>query len=135
MLLTGKVKEGVSDADTARKVDELVATIKGIPGIISISCNKTFTEKRSKGYSHCLVVRLDSKGALPVYAKHELHLKAKHESLIPIVDKAYGILAMDIEAPRVPGPAASGSRLMGKVTALASLGVAVVACGLALHAR
>ena len=131
---TGKVKDGVSDADASKAAADLVETIKDIPGIVSVSCSNSFTEKRSKGYSHCLVVRLDSAGALPVYAKHALHDKAKKESLIPVIDKAHGILAVDIESKRVPGPAAE-STLLWKVATFASLGVAAVACGLVLHIR
>ncbi len=41
-------------------------------GVIDLSMGKTFTD-RGKGFTHCLVVRMENRDVVPYYADHPLH--------------------------------------------------------------
>ena len=49
-------------------------TLKGkVPGIVALSCGENFTN-RSEGYTHGLIVTLESRAALDVYRDHPDHV-------------------------------------------------------------
>ena len=54
---------------------------KGIPGLCDITFGRTFTQERSRGYTHCLNVRFVNENAEKMYQTHDLHqLFKKHLS-------------------------------------------------------
>ena len=96
-----KWKENASQSAIDAAVAGIYELRNKIPNVVSISCGESFTDARAKGFTHGVVVRLRSKADLPVYAKHEAHLKLIKEHIKPILD---GVCALDWAAPRLaPG--------------------------------
>jgi len=71
-------------------LDALVALKGQVPGIVDISAGENFTD-RADGMTHGLLVTLESKEALKVYAEHPAHLAAAG----PMKADASKLLAMD----------------------------------------
>ena len=46
-----------------------------IDGVSGVKFAETFTTERAKGFTHAIIVTLDSKEALKKYATHPLHKK------------------------------------------------------------
>jgi len=72
-------------------VKQLTALRGRIPGVIDISCGKTFTA-RAKGFDYGLFVRLSSRAALDTYLLHPLHVAAVNAAVKPVVEE---IIALD----------------------------------------
>ena len=111
-------------------VEAIVALKNVVPGIVSIEVGETFTHERSRGFTHLLSVRLDSRQRLAEYAAHPgewpsrscrkgspycapaalraEHLRVLEEHIKPIVDD---VCALDAECPRCVGPARPASLL------------------------
>jgi hypothetical protein len=56
-------------------LQECIAAMKVIPGLIEISFGKNISPARAQGYTHGLRARLENKDVLPIYASHETHQK------------------------------------------------------------
>jgi len=65
--------------------------VNTVPGIISLRLGKNFTD-RAKGFTHGLVVTLENKAALPIYADHPEHMAVATE-----LRKDAEVMAMDFE--------------------------------------
>jgi len=71
-------------------LDALVALGEVVPGIRHISAGPNFTD-RADGMTHGLLVTLESKEALKIYAQHPAHLAAAG----PMKADASKLMAMD----------------------------------------
>jgi len=106
-----------------------VRSLVKIKGVQSVSFGETFTTERAKGFTHAIVVTLDSKEDLAKYAVDALHLKVKKENIAPILNKtsSHGpILAVDIDetGSRGAGGSADRERTFWKFTAFGALALA-----------
>lgn len=86
-----KFKDGVDDRRQQQHLDALRGLADKVPGIRHLAVGRNITA-RSAGYTHGLVVRLDSADALAVYRDHPDHVPVA-EALKQDAD----LLAMDIE--------------------------------------
>jgi len=68
-----KFKAGVGDERVQEHMKQL-ASLKGrVPGIVASSCGENITD-RANGFTHGLIVTLESKSALEGYATHPEHV-------------------------------------------------------------
>ena len=86
-----KFHEGVSEARQREHLEGLASLTDKVPGIRELSVGENFTN-RANGYTHGLLVRLDSREALKTYAEHPEHVAVAR----PLMQDA-ALLAMDIE--------------------------------------
>ena len=68
-----KFHEQVTDARKAEHLAGLESLVEKIPGILHLSVGKNFTD-RAQGFTHGLLVTLESKQALEIYAPHPEHV-------------------------------------------------------------
>ena len=87
-----KKKDHCTDQEMDAVLDEVAALATVISEISSISCGRNLTE-RANGFTHGLIVTLESPQALEVYAQHPAHV-AVAKKLALHAD----ILAMDYES-------------------------------------
>ena len=85
-----------ADTSAAQK-ESALAALRGmdgkIPGVLGVSAGMNFTD-RGKGFEAGLVVRVESKDALPAYLEHPVHTGVVSEHLKPILED---VLALDYE--------------------------------------
>lgn len=86
-----KFREDISEARKAEHLAGLAALEKKIPGILHLSVGENFTD-RAQGFTHGLLVTLESKEALKVYAPHHEHVAVA----APLREDAV-LMAMDYE--------------------------------------
>ena len=86
-------KPEVTESDLKDIQRELLALENKIPEIKEISCGPNFSN-RSDGYNYGLLVKVDSRDALAVYAEHEAHQKVVNEVIRPRLAR---IIAVDYE--------------------------------------
>ena len=92
-----KWKEGFSDELDNEISDKLFSMPNNIDVIIDVSYGKTFTD-RNEGWTHCLVVRLNSKSDLDTYRMHPYHQDIVTTLIKPNMES---IMAMDYESNRI----------------------------------
>ncbi len=86
-----KFNPGVSPARIDEHLAGLASLADTVPGIVRLTIGENFTD-RAEGYSHGLIVELEDKAALPVYASHPCHV----EVATPLREDAK-LLVMDYE--------------------------------------
>ncbi|MDL5053637.1 Dabb family protein [Oscillatoria laete-virens NRMC-F 0139] len=86
-----KWNEGVSAERIGLHLKALADLRHTVPGIVSLRLGKNFTD-RAKGFTHGLVVTLENRAALPVYADHPAHMAVAVE-----IRKDAEVMAMDFE--------------------------------------
>jgi hypothetical protein len=79
--------------ETAQLTKESFADLATVDGVVSVKFNKTLLTERAKGFTHMLVVELESMSALENYSKHPKHVRIVKELVKPYSED---ILAMDI---------------------------------------
>lgn len=89
----------VKDDATDEQVDTMIAGLKALPDNIeschSVFCGRNITPgEKAAGFNFGLVVVLDSAESLPIYAKHEYHVKVATTLIKPILNPG-GLLALD----------------------------------------
>jgi hypothetical protein len=80
---------------TQEQIDTLMSELRkltSIPCVVAISCGDTITTDRNKGYTHAMVVTIDSPENLSVYSNHEEHQRVLTNHIKPIIENN---LAMD----------------------------------------
>ena len=86
-------KDGTTDA----QIEEIMVALRGlqktVPGILSLTCGTNFSE-RAQGFTHGLVVRLESRAALDAYGPHPAHQEVVNTLIVP---HKQNILALDYE--------------------------------------
>merc|ERR1711934_539795 len=70
--------------------------LKAIPGVISASFGKNYTQ-RSQGYTHAIVVRLKDKQAEQDYQTDKVHTDLRDTLLKPLFMGTNPVLALDYE--------------------------------------
>ncbi len=85
-------KSDAADADIDAVLDDAKSLLGQIPGLESISAGRNFTD-RAPGYGGGLMAILKDKDALPVYAKHPVHVAYAGR----IREVAEYVMAMDYE--------------------------------------
>mgnify|MGYP006310614573 CR=1 FL=1 len=68
-----KFHDGVSDRRIAEHMTNLERLRETVPGILELTVGENFTD-RSGGFTHGLLVRLESRKALERYAQHPDHV-------------------------------------------------------------
>lgn len=86
-----KFHDGVSDERAQEHLNALASLEGRVPGILGLHVGPNFTD-RSRGFTHGLVVTLESPEALAAYQPHPEHVKVAG----PLKADAE-LLAMDIE--------------------------------------
>lgn len=86
-------KVDASEVQIEALMSELRA-LGALPGVISLTCGKTFTT-RGKQWTHALTVHFTDKAALDAYAPHPAHQKVLNEFVKPILEE---VIAIDYEA-------------------------------------
>ena len=86
-------KTGTSDETIEGILTALRGLQQSVPGILSLTCGTNFCE-RAQGYTHGLVVRLESRAALEVYGPHPAHQSVVSEFILPHKEL---VLALDYE--------------------------------------
>ena len=86
-----RFKAGVSEARQREHLDALRSLEGRVPGISRLAVGENFTD-RAQGYTHGLLVTLESREALKTYADHPEHVAVAQ----PLREDAE-LMAMDIE--------------------------------------
>jgi hypothetical protein len=86
-----KFHEDITEARKQEHLDGLRALTEKIPGILHLSVGANFTD-RAQGFTHGLLVTLESKEALAIYAPHPEHVAVAS----PLREDAV-LMAMDFE--------------------------------------
>mmetsp|Transcript_12337 Transcript_12337/g.24558 ORF Transcript_12337/g.24558 Transcript_12337/m.24558 type:complete len:103 (+) Transcript_12337:27-335(+) len=81
-----KFKAETPQATLDQAKSNLLAMKGKVPGIIAISFGPTFKTDRAQGFTHALVVDLESKEGLEVYASHPEHAAVLTNDLKPNLD-------------------------------------------------
>jgi hypothetical protein len=89
--------EGVSDGRIEAHLEAVRSLVDLVPVVQQIECGPSYTD-RAEGLTHCIIVTLPSREALPDYLGHPLH--------IPIADA----LVADVDELRVMDLDLSGVR-------------------------
>jgi hypothetical protein len=87
-----KFNPEVPDERIAEHIAALNTLQDSVPGITGLSVGANFTD-RAEGYTHGVIVELENKAALDVYATHPGHVAVAG----PLKDDAH-LLVMDYEA-------------------------------------
>ncbi|MDB4978922.1 MAG: Stress responsive alpha-beta barrel domain protein [Candidatus Peribacteria bacterium] len=66
-------KEGVSDGQIAKALDDVRALKEKVPGLHDIRCGKNFS-RWAEGYTHAVVVSAQDKDSLEAYRNHPDHV-------------------------------------------------------------
>ena len=86
-------KAGTSAEQISEIMDELRGLQHSIPGILSLTCGTNFSD-RAQGFTHGLVVRLESRAALEAYGPHPSHQAVVQQLILP---NKQNVLALDYE--------------------------------------
>lgn len=86
-----KFKPGISAARQQHHLDALASLRGKIPGVSELQVGENFTD-RANGFTHGLLVTLDSREALAAYGPHPAHAAVAG----PLKDEAE-FMAMDFE--------------------------------------
>lgn len=86
-----KFREDITEERKQVHLDGLNALKDKIPGILHLSVGTNFTD-RAQGFTHGLLITLESKAALEVYASHPEHVAVAG----PLREDAV-LMAMDFE--------------------------------------
>lgn len=86
-----KFHDGVSTGRIAEHLDNLATMDQHIPAIVSAAVGENFTD-RARGFTHGLIVTVETRDDLPRYLQHPHHVKIA----TPLKEDAE-LMAMDIE--------------------------------------
>jgi len=86
-----KFNDDVTAERAQAHMDALVSLQGKVPGVVDLQAGENFTD-RANGYTHGLLVTLESKAALEAYGPHPEHAAVAG----PLKDDA-SLLAMDFE--------------------------------------
>jgi hypothetical protein len=89
-----KVKAEVAAADSQRMMQELRQLKEQIPEIQELTCGLN-TSNRNQGFTHGLLVRLQSKSDLEAYLAHPEHQRVASQHIRPIVED---VIVVDYES-------------------------------------
>jgi hypothetical protein len=95
------------------KVDAMLEGVRSLAkldGVLSVTAGADFTLVRGKGYTHALVVRLESRDALLAYGADEYHQKVIADLIKPIVEDVLAVdyFGEDAAAAAAAAPASAG---------------------------
>ena len=68
-----RFKEGIDENRIARHMAAVRSLADLVPDVLSIECGASYTD-RAGGLTHCIVVSLPDRGALPRYLEHPDHV-------------------------------------------------------------
>jgi len=68
-----RFKDGVSDDRIERHLSAVRSLADVVPEVLSIECGPSYTD-RAGGLTHCIIVTLPSRDALPGYLEHPSHV-------------------------------------------------------------
>jgi hypothetical protein len=63
-----------------------------VPAVINLQCGPSFTQ-RSGDYTHCIIVTLADREAIPKYLEHPEHIKV----VTPLKEDVADLMVMDVE--------------------------------------
>ena len=92
-LVIFKWKPDTTESQIAAAHGALRGLKDSIPGIVSITCGSTISD-RGQGYTTGLVVRLENKAALDAYGPHPAHQAVVANFISPIREN---LIAIDYE--------------------------------------
>jgi hypothetical protein len=84
-----RFNEGLADDRIESHLAAVRSLVNLVPEVLSIECGASYTPDRAGGLTHCILVTLPDRGALPRYLEHPAH--------VPIADA----LVADIAELRV----------------------------------
>ena len=87
-----KFKDNVSPERRAEHMAGLRGLKEKVPGILSLSCGENFSQ-RAQGFHIGLIVTLEDRAALKVYADHPEHVAVGK----PLIADCQDVLALDYE--------------------------------------
>jgi len=90
------VRSGAEPDQIERMLDGLRSLKTVVPGIRELTCGANFSN-RSRGFTHGLYIRFESRADMEAYSAHPEHQRVVTERIRPIVDD---LLALDYEVPR-----------------------------------
>jgi hypothetical protein len=65
--------EGVTEARIVQHLDAVRSLVDLVPEVLAIECGPTYTD-RAGGLTHCIIVTLPDRDALPRYLQHPNHV-------------------------------------------------------------
>ena len=80
-----KKTPALADTKAKEHVAAAVSLLQGIPCVVSASGGPAVDEARTQGFTHVIVVRLQSSSDLNVFTKHRLNKQAVKKHIVPIV--------------------------------------------------
>jgi hypothetical protein len=88
-----KVRSGTASDLLARMADGIRGLKEYVPVVVDLTFGANVTD-RGQGFTHGLVVRLNSREDLDLYLEHPEHVRVVSEDVRPIVED---VLAVDYE--------------------------------------
>ena len=68
-----RFKDGVSAERIEHHMDAVRALAGAVPAVLSIECGASYSD-RAGGLTHCIIVTLPNRAALPQYLEHPTHV-------------------------------------------------------------
>jgi hypothetical protein len=68
------------------------ALVGVVPAVINLQCGRSFAN-RSDDYTHCIIVTLADRAAIPQYLEHPEHIKV----VTPLKEDVAELMVMDVE--------------------------------------
>lgn len=85
-------KEGVSKDRIRAHMDACRALANRVPAVEDLQCGESFTD-RAGGLTHCIIVTLASRDAIPAYLDHPAHVPVAEALKRDVAD----LKVMDVE--------------------------------------
>jgi len=80
-----RFKEGVSEERIAAHLAAVRSLVTLVPEVLSIECEPSYTN-RAGGLTHCILVTLPNRDALPRYLEHPAHVPIAEALVADIAD-------------------------------------------------
>jgi hypothetical protein len=87
-----RFNEGVSDERIEQHFDAVRSLVGLVPEVLAIECGASYTD-RAGGLTHCILVTLPDRAALPRYLEHPSHVPIA-EALVADVAE---LMVMDLD--------------------------------------
>jgi Stress responsive A/B Barrel Domain len=68
-----RFKEGLAEDRVERHLAAVRSLVNVVPEVLSVECGASYTN-RAGGLTHCILVTLPDRGALPRYLEHPTHV-------------------------------------------------------------
>lgn len=89
-----RFKEGLSEDHIGRHLAAVRSLVDLVPEVLSIECGASYTD-RAGGLTHCILVTLPDRDALPQYLEHPAHVPIAEALVADIAELR--VMDLDLE--------------------------------------